>query len=78
MNTDNSTLENLAFNPRNLETVLLSEVVDSDENLFKESVTDLDTKCFFPETLPNYFQNTTNNKDFYLTSEYSKFAKKFR
>ena len=58
MNTDNSTLENLAFNPRNLETVSLSEVVDSDENLFKEFVTDLDTKYFFPETLPNYFQNT--------------------
>ena len=42
---------------------MLSEVVDSDENLFKESLADLDTKYFFPETLPDYFQNTTN-KDF--------------
>ena len=29
----------------------------------KESLADLDTKYFFLETLPNYFQNT-NNKDF--------------
>ena len=42
---------------------MLSEVVDPDENLFKESLADLDTKYFFPETLPDYFQNTTN-KDF--------------
>ena len=63
MNPDNSAFENLAFNPVNLETVLLSEVVDPDENLFKESLADLDTKYFFPETLPDYFQNTTN-KDF--------------
>ena len=43
MNPDNSAFENLAFNPVNLETVLLSEVVDPNENLFKESLTDLDT-----------------------------------
>ena len=54
MNPDNSTFENLAFNPVNLEIVLLKE------NLFKESLTDLDTKYFFPETLPDYFQRTTN------------------
>ena len=41
MNPDNSAFEN--FNPVNLETVLLSEVVDPNENLFKESLTDLDT-----------------------------------
>ena len=32
MNPDNSTFEKLAFNPVNLETVLLNEVVDPDEN----------------------------------------------
>ena len=39
---------------------MLSEVVDPEENLFKESLADLDAKQFFPEVLPNYFQNTTN------------------
>ena len=34
--------------------------VDPDEILFKESLADLDTKYFFPETVPDYFQN--NNK----------------
>ena len=63
MNPDNSAFENLAFNPVNLETVLLSEVVDPDENLFKESLANLDTTYFFPETSLDYFQNT-NNKDF--------------
>ena len=63
MNTDNSAFENLAFNPVNLETVLLSEVVDPDENLFRESLTDLDTKYFFLETLLDYIQNAIN-KDF--------------
>ena len=62
MNPDNSAFENLAFIPVNLETFLLSEVVDLDGNWFKESLADLDTKYFFPETLPDYFQN--NNKDF--------------
>ena len=62
MNPENSAFENLAFNPVNLETVLLSEVVDPDENLFEKSLADLGTKYFFPETLPDYFQN--NNKDF--------------
>ena len=77
MNPENSAFENLAFNPVNLETVLLSEVVDPDENLFEKSLADLGTKYFFPETLPDYFQN--NNKDFfYLTFEYSRFAKTFR
>ena len=77
MNPENSAFENLAFNPVNLETVLLSEVVDPDENLFEKSLADLGTKYFFPETLPDYFQN--NNKDFfYHTFEYSKFAKTFR
>ena len=51
MDPDNSAFENLAFNPVNLQTVLLSEVVDPDENLFKESLADLDTKYLFPETL---------------------------
>ena len=63
MNPDNSAFENLALNPVNLETALLSEVVDPNENLFKEFLADLDTKFFFPETLPDYFQNITN-KDF--------------
>ena len=35
MNPDIPAFENLAFNQVNLETVLLSEVVDLDENLFK-------------------------------------------
>ena len=39
------------------------EVRDSDENLLKESLADLDTKCFFSETLSYYFQ-ITNHKDF--------------
>ena len=63
MNPDKSVFENLAFNLVNLEIVLLSEVVDPDENLFKESLANLDTKYFFPETLPEYFQNT-NNENF--------------
>ena len=63
MNPDKSVFENLAFNLVNLETVLLSEVVDPDENLFKESLANLDTKYFFPETLLDYFQNT-NNENF--------------
>ena len=62
MNPDNTGFENLAFNPINLETVLLSEEIDPDERLLKESLADLDTKYFFPETLHDYFQN--NNKDF--------------
>ena len=61
MNPDNSAFEKLAYNPVNLETVLLSEVVDPDENFFKESLADLVTKYFFPETLPDYFHN---NKGF--------------
>ena len=44
MNPDNSAFENVAFNLVNLENILLSEVVDPDENLFKESLADLDTK----------------------------------
>ena len=56
MHPDNA-FENLAFNPLNLEIVLLSKVVDPDENLLKKSLADLDTKYFFPETLPDYFQN---------------------
>ena len=63
MNPDNSAFENLAFNPVNLETVLLNEEVDPDENLFKESLADSDTKYFFPGPFPDYFQNS-NNKDF--------------
>ena len=35
MNPDIPAFENLASNQVNLETVLLSEVVDLDENLFK-------------------------------------------
>ena len=35
MKPDNSVFEILAFNPENLETVLLSKVVDPEENLFK-------------------------------------------
>ena len=50
MNPDDSAFENLAFNPVNLVTVLLSDVVDPDENLFKESLADLDTKYFISET----------------------------
>ena len=56
MNLDTTAFENLAFNQLNLETVLLSEVVDLDENLFKLPLVDLDTKYFSPETLPDYFQ----------------------
>ena len=58
-----------------LETVLLSEVVDPDENLFKESFADLDTRYLFSETLPDYFQNT---RFLYLIFEYLKFTKTFR
>ena len=35
MNPDNSAFENLTFNPVNLENVLLSVVVDSNEKLLK-------------------------------------------
>ena len=35
MNPDTSAFENLAFNPVNLENVLLSVVVDSNEKLLK-------------------------------------------
>ena len=63
MNPDNSVFEKLPFNPVQLGNVLLNEVVDPDENLFKEFLAYLDKKYFFPETLPDYFQNT-NNKDF--------------
>ena len=65
MNPYKSAFKNLAFTLGNLETVLPSEEVDPDGNLFKESFADLDTKCFFPETLPVYFQNNTN-KDFFI------------
>ena len=58
MNVYNKAFENLAFIPVYLK--ILSEVVDLDENLFKESRADLDTKYLFPETLPDYFQNTNN------------------
>ena len=53
MNPEDSVFENLAFNPVNLETVLLSEV--QDKNLFKESLADLGTKYFFPETFSDHF-----------------------
>ena len=46
MKPDNSVFEILAFNPENLETVLLSKVVDPEENLFKESLADLQNICF--------------------------------
>ena len=78
MNPYKSAFKNLAFTLGNLETVLPSEEVDPDGNLFKESFADLDTKCFFPETLPVYFQNNTNKDFFFLTFEYSKFEKIFR
>ena len=78
MNPENTAFENLAFNPVNLETVLLIGVVDLDENLFKEFLADLDTKYFFPEVLPDHFQNT-NNKDFsILHLNHLNFAKTFR
>ena len=56
MNPDTTAFKKLAFNQLNLETVLLSEVVDLDENLFKLPLADLDTEYFSPETLPDYFQ----------------------
>ena len=62
MNLDNGAFEHLAFSPVNLQTVLLSDVGDPDENLFKKSLADLDTKYFFPETLPGCLQSTTNKK----------------
>ena len=46
MNPDNSTFENLAFNSLNLETVLLGEVEDPDENSCKEFLADYDTHIF--------------------------------
>ena len=55
MNPDNSAFENLAFNPVNLQIILLSEIVDPVEKLFKECLAGLDTKYFFSETLPVYF-----------------------
>ena len=67
MHPDNA-FENLAFKPLNLEIVLLSEVVDPDENLFKKSLADLDTKYFFPETLPDYFQNIFSILDLNIQS----------
>ena len=63
MNSDNGTIGNLAFIPVKLfclETVLLSEVVDPGENLYKEYLSVLDTKHLFPETLPDDLQNTTD------------------
>ena len=62
MNPGNSAL---AFNPVNPETVLLSEVIDPDEKLVKESLADLDTNYFFHETLSDCFQK--NNKDFSIS-----------
>ena len=67
MHPDNA-FENLAFNPLNLEIVLLSEVADPDENLFKKSLADSDTKYFFPETLPDYFQNIFSILDLNIQS----------
>ena len=67
MHPDNA-FENLTFNPLNLEIVLLSEVVDPDENLFKKSFADSDTKYFFPETLPDYFQNIFSILDLNIQS----------
>ena len=43
MNPDNSAFENLAFNPVDIKNVLLIEVGDFYENLFKEPLVDLDT-----------------------------------
>ena len=62
MNSHKGAFENVAFNQVNLEIVLLKEIVDSDKNLFKKYLANLETIYFFPETLPNYFQN--NNKGF--------------
>lgn len=63
MNPDNSAFENLAFNPVDIKNVLLIEVGDFYENLFKEPLVDLDTKYLYPQTLSDYFQSNTN-KDF--------------
>ena len=62
MNCHKSVFENVVFNQVNLEIVLLRKIVDSDKNLFKKYLANLETIYFFPETLPNYFQN--NNKGF--------------
>ena len=64
LNSNNSAFENLAFNPVNLGTILLSDITVPDENLCSESLAHLDTKYFFPETLPVYFQD--NNKKSYI------------
>ena len=50
---DNSAFEKLAFNPVNIKNFLLSEVVDSDENLFKESqrVSDHFPKFLIPDPI---------------------------
>ena len=49
MNPDNSAFVKL----------LLGEVRDSNENIFREYLADLHKRYFFPETLPEYFQSTT-------------------
>ena len=52
MNPSNSAFKMLAFSPVNIETVLLSEAVDPGENLFKESLADLDANiCFLKHYL---------------------------
>ena len=48
MNPGNSAFENLAFNPVDIKNVLLIEVGDFYENLFKEPLVDLDTKYLYP------------------------------
>ena len=50
---DNSAFEKLAFNPVNIKNFLLSEVVDSDEHLFKESqrVSDHFPKFLIPDPI---------------------------
>ena len=53
MNSHKGAFENVAFNQVNLEIVLLKEIVDSDKNLFKKYLANLETIYFFPETLPN-------------------------
>ena len=66
MNPDISSFENLVFNLVNVETVLLSEVENSDGNFFKESLADLDTNYFFSEKLADYLQSTSNKSFFIL------------
>ena len=50
MNSHKSVFENVVFNQVNLEIVLLREIVDSDKNLFKKYLANLETIYFFPET----------------------------